>query len=321
MATLTPKENIMRVLTGQIPEWVPSYSYYGPLPGVEHEPPPNMGVMMMQLFGEMREDGSFTDLFGVPYTAVEEVGGFSLPTPNEFILKDITKWRDVVKIPERLKDIDWKAAAEEAVKTLPYDREQVSVWWGPGGGYFMQLMNLMGFTEGLVAMYEEPDEVKELFQFLFDFHMGIATQIIDIIKPDVMTFGDDAAAERAPFISPEMYREFLIPFYRESSYLAVDRGLPINMHLCGKGDVFIPDLIRIGVNCWEPVQLANDIEGLQARYGRHLVIGGGWEGRGRLTELDVTDEEIRQSVRDSIDKYASNGGFMFAAAYTPMSRN
>jgi hypothetical protein len=31
------------------------------------------------------------DIFGVPFTPVEEVGGFALPTPDYFILKDITK--------------------------------------------------------------------------------------------------------------------------------------------------------------------------------------------------------------------------------------
>jgi len=321
MATLTPKENLMKVLNGEIPEWVPSYSYYGPLPGVDEEPP-NMSVMFGPMFGEPREDGVFTDLFGVPFTSVPEVGGAALPTPNYFILEDITKWRDVVKFPERLYSVDWKAAAEESLKHLAYDRERVSLWWGPAGmGFFMQLMSLMGFTEGLAAMLEEPDEVKALFEYLKDFYLDIAVQVIDIIKPDVLNLADDAAAERNPFISPEMYREFLIPVFREFTNLAVDRGIPVDMHLCGRGEDFLHDLIKIGVNCWEPVQLANDIEGLQARYGRHLVIGGGWEGRGRLIEFDVTDEEIRQSVRDSIDKYAKNGGFIFAAAYTPGSIN
>ncbi|MCL2136951.1 MAG: veratrol--corrinoid protein metyltransferase [Coriobacteriia bacterium] len=319
MATLTPKENLLRVLNGQIPEWVPSYSYYGPLPGVEG-PPPNMGIMMAPLMGDRSETG-FKDLWGVPYTAVEEVGGFSLPTPNEFILKDITKWGDVIKIPDRLKDVDWKAAAEEALKNLAFDRSTTSLWYGPGGGTFLQLMNLMGFSEGLAAMLEEPDYVKELLQFFFDFYMPIAKQVIDVIKPDVISLGDDAAAERNPFISPEMYREFLIPIFREYAYLGIERGLPVNMHLCGRGEDFIPDLVRIGVCSWEPVQLSNDIEGIQARFGRHMVIGGGWEGRGRLTELDVTDEEIRQSARDALDKYARKGGYMFAAAYTPRSRN
>jgi hypothetical protein len=50
MATLTPRENLLRVLNGQIPEWVPSYSYYDPLPGVD-DVPPNMAVMLMPFDG------------------------------------------------------------------------------------------------------------------------------------------------------------------------------------------------------------------------------------------------------------------------------
>ncbi|MCL2632029.1 MAG: veratrol--corrinoid protein metyltransferase [Coriobacteriia bacterium] len=317
MPTLNPKENLLRCLHGQIPEYVPQYSYYGPLPGVEG-PPPNMSVGLPQLRGE-RSEGGFKDLWGVPYTAVEEVGGFSLPTPDEFILADVTKWQDVVKIPDSVKDVDWKAAAEAAMKELPYDRETTSLWYGPGGGTFMNLMNMMGFTEGLSALYEEPDAVKELLQFFFDFYYPIAEQVFDIFQPDVMSLGDDAASENNPFISPLMYREFFVPIYREYTKFAIERGIPVNMHLCGRGEDFIPDLVRIGVCSWEPVQLKNDILEVKARFGRQMVIGGGWEGRGRLTELDVTDEEIRQSVRDAFDKYAVGGAYMFAAAYTPRS--
>jgi len=81
------------------------------------------------------------------------------------------------------------------------------------------------------------------------------------------------------------------------------------------------DLVRIGITFWEPVQLSNDILEIQKRFGRQLVIGGGWEGRGRLLSPDVTDEEIRESVRTALDTYAPNGGFMFAGAFTPSSTN
>jgi hypothetical protein len=320
MPTLSPKENMLRVLHGQMPEYVPQYSYYGPLPGVDG-PPPNQTASLAPLAGDRSDPTNPRDLWGVPYTSVEEVGGYSLPTPDDFILEDITKWRDVVKVPDRVKDVDWKAAAEDAVRNLPYDRETTSVWYAPGGGTFLNLMNMMGFTNGLCALYEEPDAVKEMLQFFFDFYMPIAKQVIDVIKPDVIRLSDDAASEKNPFISPLMYREFFVPIYREYAYLAIERDLPVNMHLCGRGEDFLPDLVKIGVNSWEPVQLSNDILAVQARFGRHLVIGGGWEGRGRLTELDVTDEEIRQSVRDAFDTYARNGGYIFAAAYTPRSTN
>jgi hypothetical protein len=43
------------------------------------------------------------------------------------------------------------------------------------------------------------------------------------------------------------------------------------------------------------------------------VLCGGWEGRGRFLNPDITDEELRQSVRDAMDEYGQNGGLIFAA--------
>ena len=323
MAHLTPKENLLRLMAGEIPEWIPSYSYYGPIPGVD-EDPPNMSVINSTLMGDMfakRAAGQgFTDIWGVPYESVEAVGGFALPKPGHFILDDITKWPDVIKAPD-LSDVDWRAAAEADLKKLPYSRDNVALFYGPGGGYFQHLMGFMGFTEGLCTMLSEPEEVKALFDYMHEFYLGIAKKYIDYVKPDILSLGDDTASERAPFVSPELYRELLLPYYDDFARLGRERGIPINFHNCGKSGVYFNDLVRIGVTSWEPVQLSNDILEIQKKFGRHLVIGGGWEGRGRLAQLDVTDEEIRESVRVAIDTYAPNGGFMFAGAYTPGSTN
>jgi len=317
-AHLTPKENLLRCLSGEIPEWVPSYSYYGPLPGVD-EDPPNMAIRLKFMSGNRTAAGG-TDMWGVPYESVDLVGGFSLPKPGEFILKDIRDWPKVIKAPD-ISNFDWEAMVKEELDSLPYDRNNVALFYGPGGGMFMHLMSFMGFTEGLCAMYEEPETVKELFAYIHEFYMTVSSKVIDLIKPDVISLGDDTASENAPFVSPAMYRDFFIPLYDDYARYGVVRGLPINMHNCGKSGAFFDDLVKIGVTSWEPVQLSNDIKEIQKKFGRHLVIGGGWEGRGRLTEADVTDEEIRESVRVCLDSYARDGGFMFAGAYTPGSIN
>ena len=324
MTHLTPKENLLRLFSGEIPEWVPSYSYYGPLPGVE-EDPPNMSVMNSVLMGNMQPggppSGEFKDIWGVPYESVEAVGGFPLPKPGCFILDDVTKWRDVIKAPD-FSRVDWESVAKADLEKLNYSRDNVALFYNPCGmGFFLQLMAFMGFNEGLCAMYEEPDEVKELFDYMHGFYFGIASKYFEYVKPDVLSLGDDTASERAPFISPELFRELLLPYYDDYARLARNRGIPINFHNCGKSGVFFNDLVRIGITSWEPVQLSNDILEIQKKFGRRLVIGGGWEGRGHLLNPDVTDEEIRESVRVAIDAYAPNGGFMFAGAFTPGSTN
>ena len=318
MAHLTPKENILRLMSGEIPEWVPSYSYYGPLAGVD-EDPPNMGIRNGYLMGDRVNAApgeGFTDIWGVPYEAVDAVGGFPLPKPGHFILDDIRRWRDVIKAPD-VSHIDWGQVAKADLDKLAYSRDNVALFYSPGGGYFQQLMAFMGFTEGLCAMYEEPEEVKELFDYLHGFYLDIARKYIDYVKPDVLSLGDDTASEKVPFVSVETYRDLLLPYYDDFARLGRDRAIPINFHNCGKSGVFFNDLVRIGVTSWEPVQLSNDILEIQKKFGRHLVIGGGWEGRGRLVSPDVTDEEIRESVHVALDAYAPNGGYMFAGGYTP----
>ena len=326
MAHLTPKENLLRLFSGEIPEWVPSYSYYGPFPGVD-EPPPNMSVMNSYMMGnrpprgETPPGGTFKDMWGVTCVAVEAVGGFALPEPGNFILDDITKWRDVIKAPD-ISGIDWEKSAKEDLERLPYSRDVSALFYGPSGlGFFQTLMSFMGFNEGLCAMSEEPEEVKELFAYMHNFYFGIAVKYIEYVQPDVLQLTDDTASERAPFISPDMFREFLLPIYDDYARLARNRGIPINFHNCGRSEPFFNDLVRIGITSWEPVQLSNDLHEIKKKFGRRLVLGGGWEARGNLLDPNISDEEIRQSVRDAIDAYAPGGGYMFAGAFTPGSRD
>jgi hypothetical protein len=309
---LTPKENYLKLLNGEIPDWVPSYSYYGPFPGVP-EPPPNGSIRPAFLMGNRTAAGG-KDIWGVEWIPTYETGGFSLPKPNDFILTDIRKWRDVIKAPD-ISGFDWEAMGKKDLDNLTIDRSQTALNFGVFFGYFQTLMSFMGFNEGMCAMYEEPEEVKALFAYLNDFYCAVIEKLVDIYKPDIIGLTDDTAAERAPFISKEMYHDFLIPLYDRHAKFGRDRGLPITMHNCGASAVYFDDLAKIGVVAWDPVQLVNPIKEVQAKFGRRLVICGGWEGRGRLLEPDVTDEELIESVHVALDTYAPNGGFMFAGSF------
>ena len=73
--------------------------------------------------------------------------------------------------------------------------------------------------------------------------------------------------------------------------------------------------MSIGVVQWNPAQTSNDLEAVQKKYGNKMVIAGGWDARDRLLEADCTEEEIRQSVRDAMDKYAKGGGYMWCGGF------
>ncbi len=307
----TPKENYLMLLYGEQPEWVPRY-VFGPTPD-DIEPPCNH-IVEPPMLCEFRMKGGGKDIWGVEFVPTAETGNALLPKPGDFILKDIKKWRDVVVAPD-LSGIDWEGMAKNHLAELNIDRKQTAVAFNMHFGYFQQLMAFMGFNEGLCAMYEEPDEVYALFDYLCDFYCTIAEKIMKYYKPDVFTLMDDTAAWGNPFISPEMYRELVLPFHDRQAAFGRDAGIPITMHNCGKSECFIEDWLKIGVRAWDPAQTCNDLDAVKERYGKKLVIMGGWDAIGPLADPNVTDEEIYASVRATMDRLAPGGGYAFCGGF------
>jgi hypothetical protein len=308
---LTEKENFMMLVRGEQPEWVPRYTFF---PDPSGKPVPTAMIMPSFLSAHLSEPGPYKDIWGVTNVPVPEAGNAKIPEPNNFILKDIRKWRDIIKAPD-LSGIDWETMAKKDLEKLNVDRRETVLGFGMHVGYFQNLMAFMGFSEGLCAMYEEPEEVKALMEYLCDFYVEFGRRCIDYYKPDVFGVTDDTAAWKNPFFSVEMYRELFKPYHARQAALGNDRGLPIEMHNCGRCEDFIDDWRDFGVVLWNPAQISNDLSAIKKKYGNSLVICGGWDIVGALSDPNVTEETVKESVYKAIDTYAPGGGYAFCGAY------
>jgi hypothetical protein len=307
---LTPKENYLKCMHGEIPEWVPTLTM-----GMTHDgSAPSDVVLEPRIVSEHRIRGGGRDFWGVEYVPTESTGNALIPKTSDFILDDIRKWRDVIKAPD-LSGVDWEKMCRDDFDRLKIDRSKSAVIMLLHMGYFQDLMSFMGFSNGLCAMYEEPEEVKALLEYLCDFYCEVAARYVDHAKPDVWGNADDTAAWANPFISPDMYREFLIPLYDRQFKFGRDRGIPISMHNCGKSACFFDDLVKIGVTEWNPAQTCNDLAAIKKKYGNRLVICGGWDARGHLLDDNVTYEEIYESIKAQMDQLAPGGGYCFCGGY------
>lgn len=306
---MTERENFLKLYKGECPEWVPTYSF-GRLPGMM---PDETKVMASSYVGpgflnEKRTMQGGFDIWGVEFVTTEETGWASLPKPGKFILDDITKWRDVVKAPD-ISNIDWEAMAKKDLEMANFDQNETATIFAMNIGYFEELMALMGFTEGLCAMYEEPEEVKALFEYMSDFYYEVADKCIDYYHADILNITDDTATKYNPFISVEMYRDLVKPAHAKQALAATKRGIPVEMHDCGRCEEFIDDWMEFGVVAWNPAQTTNDLKGIKKKYGNKLAICGGWDYEGRVCDPDCTEEEFKETVRAAIDTYAPGGGF------------
>jgi hypothetical protein len=307
---MTERENFFKVLNGKIPEWVPNYfdaiGFVMPMV-YQNKPVPNTGNPNKKIYDilgmEHTDRERYTDMLGIDWTIAEE-GSF--PTPGIVKLKDITKWREQLNLPlPDLDKIDFKAQAEGSFKMVNRDEKVLAYMLGTGGR-FVELINLMGVEEGLCALYEEPEAIHELFTFLTDFDEKRFRLAYPHFKPDIVVLGDDVATQRELFISPEMYDEMIAPYHRRMAKVAQEYGCILEFHCCGKSEKLVPYWLDMGVKIWQIAQADNDLLGIRAKYGNSLIFNGGWKN------LITGDEAVvRKAVRDTFDKYATGGGFIF----------
>lgn len=305
---MTEKENLMRSIRGEEPAWLPTFTW-GKMPG-STEDPPSAKLGPSFLF-KHRDGPEGVDYWGVKHVANAETNYASLPEPNNFILKDITKWRDVIKRPD-ISGINWEEMARKDLEKAGLNPDRTAIVYHTHVGYFQTLMSFMGFTEGLCAMYEEPEEVKALFEFLSDFYVEVAEKSIDYYKPEFIGVTDDTATKLNPFISPEMFEELLMPSYRKHANVGLRRGLPAEMHNCGRCEDFIDYWFELGVVAWDPAQTTNDLKGIKEKYGDRLTLIGCWEPLGDLMKDDCPEDVFKQSVIDTIDTFAPGGRYCWS---------
>jgi hypothetical protein len=310
-AHLTQKENFLRVATGQMPEYVP-ISTFG-MPGVE----PLMTMADPCILGDFRGPGGGIDPWGVTFVTGEEIDFAALPKPNDFILTDVTKWRDVIKAPD-YSGFDWEAAARNDRQKFVKDPDQTAFVLAGYADLFQQFIGFMGFTEGLCAIYEETEEVEELMDYMLEHSLYITKNLLHYYKPDGYYLLDDTASKLQPFISPKIFKELLVPRYKQCLDLVREEGIPIFYHNCGRCEDLIPDMVDIGVNVWDPAQIENDLVAIKEKFGPKLAINGGYEYRMPATWPNVDEEEVRQTVRYTYDKMAPNGGFIFSGMVTSL---
>ena len=256
--------------------------------------------------------GDCMDGFGIRWEYPATGGGAAIPANDVFVLEDICDWREVVKIPDPA-EYDWKACYAMECRMLGEpNRETELVDFGFGNGVFERLAALMGFEEALYSIAAEPEEVYALFEAVTDYKVKALDYIIDAYHPDTITYYDDVATERSPFISVETFRKLIKPHHKRFAQECIKRGVMPIYHCCGKAESLVEDMIDIGWVAWTSVQPTNDISGLIEKYGDQIGFMGGYNTTGAPAAVTASQEMIDAEVHRVIEDYGKyHKGFCF----------
>lgn len=182
-------------------------------------------------------------------------------------------------------------------------------YWKP---LFCQVCSLFGLEEALVRMAADAAVFEAALEQVFQHVAVFCERLLDACGDamPILCLGDDFATQRGLMLSPRQWRRFLKPRYAALFALAKDRGKPVWFHSCGDVTAVLPDLIDIGVDVWETVQLHTlplSPEALKREYGRHLAFFGGVNTQ-RLPF--VSPAEVAVETRRCIEALGRNGGYI-----------
>jgi hypothetical protein len=294
---MTPKENYLRVLRHDNPEWVP----------LGHE-----CSCWIQPPVTERPNRAGPDAFGVLWAYEEGAEGGTFPAHGGNTITDLGAWRQQITVPN-VDGMDWSGLAKVAAEI---DRGKSLVLGFVEMGLFERSYLLLGMEEALVAYLTQPELMYDLLGALADYKIRLIERFHEVAGLDILWYGDDWGNQRSLFVPPATWRQVIRPHTQRIYDCAKARGILVDQHSCGKIDKIFGDLVEMGATCWNPCQPCNDLAGLKRKYGGRIAFCGGIDSQFVLHRPGVTPEQVRAEVRKRIDEMAAGGGYIAAPSHS-----
>ena len=262
-----------------------------------------------------RPGATITDHWGTVIDwPADAPGSMPLVTDENKVIKDITRWREYVHAPDFIPHSsdpeDW-AAFRAKVRELAGNERLVTGFMGTG--IFEQCHFLMPFRDVLTNLYDHPQEMHELIDYITDYRLAYVKHLIENLKPDVIFSHDDWGTKDALFMKPDMWREFYKESYRRFYGYIREQGVIAIHHADSYLAPIVEDMAEIGIQVWQGVLPENDIPALQRRLKGSMVLMGGIGAA--IDREDAGEEEVRKYVKRALHEYCPGGHFIPSITY------
>ncbi len=226
---------------------------------------------------------------------IKEVSRDATALPK-FLKHPVASLRDFEQLKERLDPFDTRRFPDnwaEEVRALR-QRNSVLVMGRTEISFFGWHRDLMGAVNLLMAYYQEPELVHAISRHHLFFLKELYARVLRDVTFDFIFLWEDMSYRNGPLISPELIREFLLPYQRELIGFFREFG-DYKFLLDSDGDVtsLIPLFREVGVDGMLPFEVAAgmDIRAIREQYP-DLIIAGGIDKREIAKGRDAIDREL-----------------------------
>jgi len=175
--------------------------------------------------------------------------------------------------------------------------------------------------EWYISLLTRQDFIREVFSRMTDiglqnlklFHQAVGEKIQVIVVS-----GTDFGSQNGPFISQEVYRKLFKPFHQKiNNWIHQNTSWKTFIHTCGSVYDLLSDIKEAGFDILNPVQISAakmNPQELKENFGAHFTFWGGGVDTQKTLPFGTPDE-VRAEVRQLIETFRPEGGFVFATVH------
>ncbi|MFI3206429.1 MAG: uroporphyrinogen decarboxylase family protein [Clostridia bacterium] len=219
------------------------------------------------------------------------------PEHIDFAIKEQEDWDKVkhkLTIDPRRINFDAYRKAKQAAK----ESEKFFCW--SGVNVFELMHPVCGHENMLVGMILEPEWIAEMAEQFTDVTLGLMKILFEQEGyPDGIWFYEDMGFKLKPFMSPEKYRELIMPSHIRTCDYAHEHNMPVIMHSCGFIEPLLPHMIEAGIDCLQVIEVkaGMDLLKLYKEYGDKIAFMGGIDVRALYcNDKAVIDKELESKI-------------------------
>jgi uroporphyrinogen decarboxylase len=312
---MTPRENLVLLVSGQSPAWIPFTMDIGGTEGftaaIQRRFEQETGARdPAEHFDYDLRTASVARRFG---------GGHALrwhpdaPPGTEFDEWGIGHWaggaedtyerlfppfaaatdpREITAYPEPLLD----AAAAAAAARAFHDRGYPVV--GYAGSIYEWSWWLRGMERFMIDLLERPDLAAAIVAKVAGFTARLAVQSARA-GIDVLAFYDDAGSQWGMQVSPDIWRSLIKPAWKSvlDAVRSVEPAAVFFLHSCGNIEAIVPDIVDLGFHILHPIQPeCMDPKAIKDAWGGRIVPCA-TIGAQRTLSMSTPEEVRRETER------------------------
>jgi uroporphyrinogen decarboxylase len=236
----------------------------------------------------------------------------STPEFLEFTITGPEAWAEAKRRMVPAEDrVDWVRLKENHAAWKRDDLWiQANLWFG----FDVTHSWMVGTERVLMAMVERPEWLQDMWNHELDVQLALLEIVLDRgYTFDSVFWYDDMGYKQNQFFSLSMYRDLLKPVHRRAIEWAHAHGLRAHLHSCGDIRPFVPELVDIGLDALNPLEVKAGMDPLRlkADFGDRLVLHGG------INAVLWNDaEKVTAEMRRLVPTLKADGGYIFSSDHS-----